>query len=84
MASSTTSGCTHYTAEPVTPSGAKCEECDSTEALRVCTTCGHVGCCESQQGHNTAHSTSSGHPVIKSLPLDENSFTWCYACEAYV
>ena len=63
---------------------ARCEECGSASSLRVCLTCGHVGCCESQQGHNTAHARQSGHPVIRSLPLGEGSFTWCYECNAYL
>ena len=50
----------------------------------MCTECGHVGCCESQQGHNTAHSRASGHPVIKQFPIIETSFTWCYACNSYL
>ncbi len=78
--------CPHVTetsAETV-PAAAHCEECDSTSSLRMCATCGHVGCCESQQGHNTQHARASGHPVIRSLPLSANSFTWCYECKAYV
>ena len=43
-----------------------------------------MGCCESQLGHNTAHARAAGHPVIKSLPLGANSFTWCYECDTYV
>jgi hypothetical protein len=43
-----------------------------------------VGCCESQQGHNRTHAKESGHPVIKSLPLREGHFTWCYTCERYL
>jgi uncharacterized UBP type Zn finger protein len=83
MASPTTT-CTHFDGTVAQPSGAACEECGSTDALRVCTTCGHVGCCESQAGHNTAHATAAGHPVIKSLPLGDGSFTWCYRCQEYL
>jgi hypothetical protein len=51
----------------------------------MCTECGHVGCCESQQAHNTQHAKASGHPIIKSLPLDSpRSFTWCYECNRYL
>jgi hypothetical protein len=52
--------------------------------LRMCTEGGHVGCCESQQAHNTKHARASGHPIIKSFPLEPGSFTWCYACNRYV
>jgi CPA1 family monovalent cation:H+ antiporter len=76
--------CAHFTGSVASPSGAACEECGSTVNVRVCTTCGHVGCCESQHGHNTAHAKASGHPVIKSLPLDGKGFTWCYTCNKYI
>jgi CPA1 family monovalent cation:H+ antiporter len=49
----------------------------------MCATCGHVGCCESQAGHATAHATISGHPVILSMPVGEG-FVWCYADRTYV
>ena len=68
----------------VAPVSDHCSECDSTSSLRMCLTCGHVGCCESQKGHNTLHAKTSDHPVIRSLPLSANSFTWCYSCKAYV
>ncbi len=66
------------------PRSETCEECGSWINLRVCTECGHVGCCESQHGHNTAHARAAGHPVIRSLPLTERSFTWCYECGRYL
>jgi thioredoxin reductase len=47
--------CPHDTGQEAAPRAARCEGCGSTWNLRACTTCGHVGCCESQQGHNTAH-----------------------------
>jgi uncharacterized UBP type Zn finger protein len=75
--------CTHFDGSVAKPRTEGCEECGSTFNLRVCTTCGHVGCCESQKGHNTAHAKAVGHPVIQSLPLG-NGFTWCYTCNAYV
>lgn len=76
--------CAHAPSEPAPPRSDSCEECGSTFNLRVCTECGHVGCCESQRGHNTAHARGSGHPAIRSLPLGPGSFTWCYACKRYV
>ena len=79
-----TAECTHQSSRVATPRSAVCEECGSDHNLRVCTECGHVGCCESQQGHNTQHARASGHPVIKSLPLDERHFTWCYTCNRYL
>src|SRR5258708_1842271 len=76
--------CTHFDGHVAEPRADRCEECEATLNLRVCTTCGHVGCCESQQGHNKAHAKASGHPVIKSLPLTAAHFTWFYACNAYL
>jgi uncharacterized UBP type Zn finger protein len=61
-----------------------CAECGINSPTRVCMTCGHVGCCESMQGHATAHARTSGHPIIRSLPLSTRSFTWCYECNAYL
>ncbi|HYR62100.1 MAG TPA: UBP-type zinc finger domain-containing protein [Actinomycetota bacterium] len=80
----TKTDCSHVTATAAAPTSDTCEECGSGVALRMCTECGHVGCCESQLAHNTAHFRASGHPVIRSLPLSDSSFTWCYTCGAYV
>jgi len=76
--------CVHAGNQVAQPRGAACEECGSTFNLRVCTECGHVGCCESQRGHNAAHYRQSGHPVIKSLQLGPGGFTWCYQCRRYI
>ncbi len=61
-----------------------CAECGIMSPTRLCTMCGHVGCCESMKGHATAHAKASGHPIIRSLPLSGSSFTWCYECNAYL
>jgi len=63
-----------------TPQG--CEECLKTGMrwvhLRLCMTCGHVGCCDNSPGkHATAHFHSSGHPIIKSFEPGED-WAWCY------
>ncbi|MBI3521711.1 MAG: UBP-type zinc finger domain-containing protein [Chloroflexi bacterium] len=76
--------CAHVPAELSAPRATACEGCGSTDRLRACATCGYVGCCESQQAHNTKHAKASDHPVIRSLPLGERSFTWCYSCDGYV
>jgi CPA1 family monovalent cation:H+ antiporter len=76
--------CSHFDGKIAQPRTETCEECGSKFNLRVCTACGHVGCCESQQGHNTAHAKAADHPVIKSLPMGEGHFTWCYRCNAYI
>ncbi len=75
--------CTHVPGTLPAPTGARCEECGSGYNLRLCATCGHVGCCESQAGHARAHARSEQHPVIVSMPVGQG-FTWCYEENAYV
>lgn len=64
------------------PQSEGCEEClrDGTEwvALRMCLTCGHVGCCDSSVGrHASRHYDETGHPVMQSVMPGE-SWRWCY------
>jgi uncharacterized UBP type Zn finger protein len=80
---STDLACEHVPAERAAPSGARCEGCGSTSSLRLCATCGHVGCCESQAGHAEAHASQTGHPVIYQMPAD-SGFVWCYVDHRYV
>ncbi|HZA27851.1 MAG TPA: UBP-type zinc finger domain-containing protein [Actinomycetota bacterium] len=76
--------CPHASERTTDPRAEACEKCGSTVNLRVCTECGHVGCCESQLAHNTAHYRESGHAIIRSMPVRPGSFTWCYECERYL
>lgn len=76
--------CTHLPQAPTPPRAQACEGCGSTHSLRACAHCGYVGCCESQLGHNTQHARQAAHPVIRSLPISERSFTWCYSCDRYL
>jgi uncharacterized UBP type Zn finger protein len=49
--------------------------------LRLCLTCGHVGCCDSSPNrHATAHARMSHHPIIRSLEAGEDWY-WCYEDE---
>jgi len=62
-----------------------CEDCLRTGGkwlhLRICLTCGHVGCCDNSPGrHATAHYRDSGHPLIRSLEPGEE-WSWCYVDE---
>ena len=64
----------------VTPSALGCEECLKTHSrwvhLRLCRTCGHVGCCDSSPNrHATKHFHKTDHPVITSGEVGE---TWAY------
>ena len=59
-----------------------CTECkalgETWVSLRMCTTCGHVGCCEtSEHKHAEKHFQASGHPIIRSLEPGER-WRWCY------
>ena len=67
------------------PARRVCEECiktgDTWVHLRVCLTCGHVGCCDSSKNkHATKHFRTTQHPIVKSLEPGEN-WGWCYADE---
>ena len=71
--------------EPVPPRTQGCEECLKTGArwvhLRLCLTCGHVGCCDSSAGqHATRHFHQVGHPVMASFEPGER-WAWCYVDE---
>ncbi len=75
--------CTHLGAtQLVAPSAPGCEDCLSIGVvwvhLRICMTCGHVGCCDdSRNRHARAHHELSGHPVVRSIEPGE-SWGWCY------
>ncbi len=79
--------CTHLDQIPpeVTPSADGCEDClatgDSWVHLRLCLTCGHVGCCDSSKNrHATRHFRHSDHPLVSSFEPGE-SWGWCYVDE---
>jgi len=62
-----------------------CEEClrmgDSWVHLRLCMTCGHVGCCDSSKNkHATKHFHAVKHPIVRSLEPGEE-WGWCYVDE---
>ena len=61
---------------------AGCAECLRTGGswvhLRMCQTCGHVGCCDnSSNRHATAHFDDTAHPIIRSAEPGED-WSWCY------
>lgn len=77
--------CSHLAADAgASPKQERCEACGAEWSLRVCGTCGYVGCCEASGGHAARHAHQTGHPIIRSLPLTEHSFVWCYACDDYL
>lgn len=75
--------CEHLEAidAPASPRTDVCQECGARHSLRLCLTCGHVGCCDSSRGHATAHAEETGHPVIRALP---RGFTYCYPHRRYL
>jgi uncharacterized UBP type Zn finger protein len=62
-----------------------CEDCLRTGGkwlhLRICLSCGHVGCCDSSPNrHATVHHDETSHPLIRSLEPGED-WSWCYPDE---
>jgi len=62
---------------------AGCEDCLKIGGrwlhLRMCTACGHVGCCDSSPNrHATAHfHADNSHPLVQSYEPGED-WWWCY------
>ncbi|MDX2170631.1 MAG: UBP-type zinc finger domain-containing protein [Deltaproteobacteria bacterium] len=79
--------CPHQTVRrPVPPRADGCEECLQLGLpwvhLRLCLSCGHVGCCDSSPGrHATAHYHQIHHPVVASFEPGER-WAWCYVDQA--
>ena len=70
------------------PRAKGCEEClksgDDWVQLRLCRTCGHVGCCDSSKNkHATKHYHATRHPIITTLQPGER-WSWCYVDEVAV
>jgi uncharacterized UBP type Zn finger protein len=70
----------HVTALPEAIAG--CEECLKIGArwlhLRMCQSCGKVGCCDSSPNkHATAHFHETTHPIVRSAEPGED-WSWCY------
>jgi uncharacterized UBP type Zn finger protein len=62
-----------------------CEECLAQGTrwvhLRMCQSCGHIGCCDNSIGkHATAHWNQTSHPIIRSAEPGED-WSWCYPDE---
>jgi uncharacterized UBP type Zn finger protein len=85
-----TAGCSHVAEflKKVKPQTKGCEEClkigDTWTHLRMCLTCGKVGCCDSSKNrHARAHSHDAGHPLIQSAERGED-WRWCFIDEIYL
>ena len=82
-----TGECEHLEAadDAVTPTSGPeaCPDClaigeEDWVHLRMCLTCGHIGCCDSSpRRHAFGHYNGTRHPVMRSVELGEY-WRWCY------
>jgi CPA1 family monovalent cation:H+ antiporter len=86
----TGASCEHLDSQPVQEVAQEpppvCQACvdggTTWVSLRLCLTCGNIGCCDSSvMRHATGHFRESTHPVIQSAePLED--WRWCYVHHA--
>ncbi len=75
--------CDHeFMIEIVEPTSHVCETCsqqgDEWVHLRMCMTCGYVGCCDSSKNkHARKHYLRNDHPIIRSIEPGED-WRYCY------
>ncbi len=75
--------CEHLERSPAvaTRNDLACEDCEPDEhwvALRLCSECGYVGCCDSSpHRHATTHFHHTTHPVMQSAEQGEQ-WRWCF------
>jgi hypothetical protein len=82
--------CTHLNEIRVTrlPSSiAGCEACLAIGGvwvhLRMCMTCGTIGCCDSSPNrHASRHASDAAHPVARSAEPEEE-WAWCYVDQVF-
>ncbi len=83
-----TEPCEHFAHEKqnIEQKTKECEECEKEHlpcvAIRMCLTCGHVGCCDSSVGkHATKHFEETSHPIMIAVPV--KLWKWCYVHKEY-
>ena len=78
--------CTHVDqvdqVRQVTPGTDGCQECleqgERWVHLRLCLSCGHVGCCDSSKNrHATRHFRATDHPIVAPAEPRED-WAWCF------
>ncbi len=77
--------CTHLDQVTITQLPASVEGCEDCLRegsvwlhLRICLSCGHVGCCDdSPRQHASHHAEDTQHPIIRSLQPGEE-WSYCY------
>jgi uncharacterized UBP type Zn finger protein len=62
-----------------------CEDCleigSTWVHLRMCMTCGKIGCCDSSPNrHARKHAGEDGHPIVRSAEPEED-WSWCFVDE---
>ena len=79
--------CTHLDQIQIAPPDGYegCEDCLKIGGrwlhLRLCLTCGHVGCCDSSPNqHASKHAAEVQHPIVRSAEPGEE-WCWCYVDE---
>src|SRR4051812_34891146 len=81
--------CSHLREVPhgVEPEADVCRACvatgDTWPALRMCLTCGHVGCCsKAKNQHALKHFQATGHPLNRPHRERGMHWIWCFVDEA--
>lgn len=81
--------CAHLSAvRPVERRSEGCEKClaigDTWVHLRMCLSCGRVGCCDSSRNrHAHRHADVDGHPIARSVEPGED-WAWCFVDEQLI
>jgi uncharacterized UBP type Zn finger protein len=81
--------CAHLSAVgDVMPTARTCSSCEESGGrwvhLRMCLTCGSVGCCDSSRDrHARGHFEATGHPLMRSIEPGD-AWAWCYLDRAYI
>ena len=58
------------------------EGCEDWVHLRVCRSCGHIGCCDSSPNrHASKHVAAANHPIVSSMEPGED-WSYCYVDDA--
>jgi uncharacterized UBP type Zn finger protein len=80
--------CEHLSSvRDVKPEADTCRACqalgDTWPALRMCMTCGHVGCCDQAKNqHALKHFQTTGHPIVRPYRERGMDWLWCYVDKA--
>ena len=83
------SPCAHLSSVQILEGPDEVDGCDTCLAegghwvhLRMCMTCGEVGCCDSSPGqHARKHAEAEGHPIIRSIEPGE-WWSFCFVEDA--